>query len=105
MAKSVDAYQTGSTLIASIFKFVSNVWQLFAADDFSRPHYQMHFFSLRVLNCTCLIFCIFQAVVYLSYVGPRCSMTTCINKLHHEIPSPQFCDQVKVLPICFTRST
>ena len=24
--------------------FVSNVWQLFAADDFSRQHFQMHFF-------------------------------------------------------------
>ena len=33
-------------------KFVSNVRQLFAADDFSRGHFQMHFFlgSLRVNN-------------------------------------------------------
>ena len=32
--------------------FVSNVRQLFAADDFSRPHFQMHFFlgALRVKN-------------------------------------------------------
>ena len=31
-------------------KLVSNVWQLFAADDLSRRHFQMHFFSwhLRV---------------------------------------------------------
>ena len=30
--------------------FTSNVWQLFAADDFSRRHFQMHFFlgALRV---------------------------------------------------------
>ena len=33
-------------------QFVSNVRQLFAADDFSRPHFQMHFFlgALRVNN-------------------------------------------------------
>ena len=64
MAKSVDADQTGSTLIAPILKFVSNIRQLFAANDFSRRHNQM---------------------------------TTCINKLHHQIPSSEFvCDQVKV---------
>ena len=28
-------------------KFVSNVRQLFAADNFSRQHFQMHFFFLR----------------------------------------------------------
>ena len=53
MANSVDPDQTapigavcsGSTLFASIL-----VWQLFAADDFSRRHFQMHFFlgALRV---------------------------------------------------------
>ena len=32
-----------STLFASILKFVSNVRQLFAADDFSRRHFQIHF--------------------------------------------------------------
>ena len=58
MAKSVDPDQTapigavcsGSTLFASILKFVSNVRQLFAADDFSRRHFQVHFFlgHLRV---------------------------------------------------------
>ena len=44
MTKSVDpdqtapigAVQSGSTLFASTLKFVSNVRQLFAADDFSR---------------------------------------------------------------------
>ena len=44
MANSVDPDQTallraaysGSTLFASILEFVSNVRQLFAADDFSR---------------------------------------------------------------------
>ena len=36
--------------------FVSNVRQLFAADDFSRRHFQMHFFlgALRVKMPTCL---------------------------------------------------
>ena len=53
MAISVDPDQTaplgavcsGSMLFASILKDVSNVRQLFAADDFSRRHFQMHFFS------------------------------------------------------------
>ena len=53
MANSVDPDQTapegavcfGSTLCASILKFVSNVRQLFAADDLSRQHFQMFFFS------------------------------------------------------------
>ena len=52
MTNSVDPDQTapkgavcsGSTLFASIPKFVINVWQLFAADNFSRGHFQMHFF-------------------------------------------------------------
>ena len=35
---------SGSTVFASTLKFVSNVKQLFAADDFSRQHFQMHFF-------------------------------------------------------------
>ena len=51
MANIVDPDQTapigavcsGSTLFAFIFKFASNVRQLFAADDFSRRHFQMHF--------------------------------------------------------------
>ena len=59
MANSVDPDQTapigavcsGSRLFASIL--VSNVRQLFAADDFSRRHFQMHFFlgALRVKIC------------------------------------------------------
>ena len=54
MANSVDPDQTAPigaicswpTLFASIL----NYWQLFAADDFSRRHFQMHFFlgTLRV---------------------------------------------------------
>ena len=59
MANSVDPEQTApigavcsaSTLFASILlKYVSNARQLFAADDFSRRHFQMHFFlgALRV---------------------------------------------------------
>ena len=51
MANSVDPDQTapigvvcsGSTLFASILTFVSNVRGLFAADDFSRRHFKMHF--------------------------------------------------------------
>ena len=58
MTNSVDPDQTapigavcsGSTLFASILIFVINVWQLFAADNFSRRHFQMHFLlgALRV---------------------------------------------------------
>ena len=52
MANSVDPDQTapigavccGSTLFASILKLVSNVRQLFAADDCSRRLQQMYFF-------------------------------------------------------------
>ena len=57
MANSVDPDQTapigavcsGSTLFASILN-VSNVRQLFAADNFSRRNFRMHFFlgALRV---------------------------------------------------------
>ena len=58
MANSVDPDQTapvgaicsGPTLFASILNSSVNVRQLFAADDFSRRHFQMHFFlgPLRV---------------------------------------------------------
>ena len=40
----IAAVCSGSTLGASFLKFASNVGQLFAADDFSRRHFQMHFF-------------------------------------------------------------
>ena len=52
MANSVDQDQTAapigavcsrSTLFACILKYASKVRQLFAADDFSRQHFQMHF--------------------------------------------------------------
>ena len=51
MANSVDQDQTapigavcsGSTLFACVLEFASNVRQLFAADNFSRRHFQMHF--------------------------------------------------------------
>ena len=50
MANSVNPDQTApigavcsvSTLFACILKFASKVWQLFASDDFSRQHFQMH---------------------------------------------------------------
>ena len=58
MKNSVDPDQTApigavcseSTLFASILKLVSNVRQLFAADDFSRSHFSDAFFlgALRV---------------------------------------------------------
>ena len=48
MANSVDPDQnavcSGSMLFASVLKLVSNVMQLFAADDLSRRQFQMHFF-------------------------------------------------------------
>ena len=52
MANSVDPDQTapigavcsGSMLFASILYFVGNLRQTFAADDFSRRHFQIHFF-------------------------------------------------------------
>ena len=51
MANNVNQEQTapegavcfGSTLFACILKFASNVWQLFATDNFSRRHFQMHY--------------------------------------------------------------
>ena len=39
------ANSVGPDQFASILNFVSNARQLFAADDFSRRHFQMHFFS------------------------------------------------------------
>ena len=54
MANSVDPDQTAQSVLGlcCLFYtyFVSNARQLFAADDFSRRHFQMHFFlgALRV---------------------------------------------------------
>ena len=42
--QTIGAVWSGSTLLASMLIFVSNVRQLFAADDFSRRYFQMHFF-------------------------------------------------------------
>ena len=46
----IGAVSSGSTLFASILNSSVNAIQLFAADDFSRRHFQMHFFlgALRV---------------------------------------------------------
>ena len=41
---AIGAVCSGSILFASTLKLVSKVRQLFAADDFSRRHFQMHFF-------------------------------------------------------------
>ena len=40
----IAAVCSGFTLDASFLKFASNIGQLLAADDFSRRHFQMHFF-------------------------------------------------------------
>ena len=58
MANNVDPDQTApigavcsvSTLFTSIFNVVSNIRHIFAADDFSRRHFQMHLIlgALRV---------------------------------------------------------
>ena len=55
MTNSVDpdqigAVSSGSTLFVSMLEFVSNVRQLFAADDFSRRNFSDAFFlgALRV---------------------------------------------------------
>ena len=58
MANSVDPDQTARSSLFWVHavclytEFVSNVRQLFAADDFRRRHFQMHFFpgALRVKN-------------------------------------------------------
>ena len=61
----IGAVWFGSTLFACILKFASNVRQLFAADDFSRQHFQMHLrvktgsdFSMDKMEST--LQCIFQ---------------------------------------------
>ena len=41
---NIGAVRSGSTLFASMRVFVSNVRQLFAADDFSRRYFQIHFY-------------------------------------------------------------
>ena len=40
----LGAVSSGSTLFASGFTYVNNVMQLFAADNFSRQYFQMHFY-------------------------------------------------------------
>ena len=48
MANSVDPDQTapiGAVCSRHTLFALSNVRQLFAAEDFSRQHFQMHFFS------------------------------------------------------------
>ena len=46
-AAPIGAVCSRSNLFASILKFVSNVRQLFAADDFSRRHFSDAFFFRR----------------------------------------------------------
>ena len=72
MTKSVDPDQTapGSTLFASILQFVSNVRQLFAADNFSRRHFQVDFFlgTLRAKEnrCVCVFFNLVNYFIFYS---------------------------------------
>ena len=59
----IGAVLSGSTLFASILEFVSNVRQLFAADDISRRHFSDAYFlgALRVKqfgSVSGLIFCL-----------------------------------------------
>ena len=65
--------RSGTTLFACMLKFASNVRQLFAADDFSRRHLQMHF-SWRFkgkfhVNVTQLLFMFQEADVELEAAG------------------------------------
>ena len=65
MVNSVDPDQTapigavcsGSTLFTSILNSSVMFRQLFAADEFSRQHFQMHFFpgALRVNHITSIL--------------------------------------------------
>ena len=55
MANSVDPDRGAESVLrthcfASIIHFISNVRQLFAADDFGRLHFQIHFFFLVALG-------------------------------------------------------
>ena len=56
MANSVDPDQTAPMVHTVCFntKSVSNVRQLFAADDSSRQHFQMHFFPVGALSVNIL---------------------------------------------------
>ena len=54
-------------------EFLSNVMQLFAADDFSRGHFQMHFFlgALRVKGCWVVSFNLIQ-ILKVHSVSKQC---------------------------------
>ena len=52
--QTIGAVWSGSTLFASMLIFVSNVRQLFAADDFSRRYFQMHFLGASRVKCNSL---------------------------------------------------
>ena len=70
------AHRSGSTLFASILKFVSNARQLFAADDFSGCHFQRHFFLLTVFPtilffANAILICIRYMHTHARVIGPR----------------------------------
>ena len=93
MTNSLDPDQTapiravcfGSTLFA-----VSNVRQLFAADDFSRRHFQMHFFQphcdLGVVRTTAYfkaIMEVYRILVKLStHYDAEVSCLKCVTCMH-----------------------
>ena len=52
----IGAVGSGSTLFASILKFVSNDRQLFAADDFSKRYFSDAFLALLGLMPICCSF-------------------------------------------------
>ena len=87
MANSVDPDQTASILL----KFVSNVRQLFAADDFSR-HFQMHFF-LCALRVNSIIFPDFGQVPFPKIAGKSPVFSDCEHtkaqplRIYHECES------------------
>ena len=115
MANSVDPDQTapigtvcsGSTLFASILlKFASNTRQLFAADDFSRPHFQMHIFlgALRVKMairsrtvCNCV-----QSIPLRFLYFVRGRVFSCMCLLHYVSPGadPGFLERGSYVLMC-----
>ena len=66
----IGAVSSGSTLFASILKFVSNVKQLSAADDFSRLHFSDAFFlgAIRVNG----FFFLLKIISYCIYPADKC---------------------------------
>ena len=54
MANSVDPDQTAPIRCLLLYLLISNVRHLFATGNFSRRHFQMHFFLVLVNKGICL---------------------------------------------------